>query len=48
MAHIEYRISEGIEQVIGKHDPCDLHALACLGYGKEQDARERHERRGEQ
>ena len=37
MAHIKDRVCEGIKQVIGKHDPYDLHALTCLGHGKEKN-----------
>ena len=48
MAHIKNGICEGIKQVIADHDPDRLQGLRALGHGKEQDARNGQQRRGQQ
>ena len=48
MAHVENGIGKGIEEVIRQHDPDDLDHLGGLRHREEQDAGDRHQRRGQQ
>ena len=48
VAHVENGVGKGIEQIVGDHDPDDLHGLGRTGHRKEQDAGDCQQRRTQQ